>query len=89
MRNVLVTGGSRGLGLAISLKLADTGCHVMALARNESRELASAIAASEKPVEDGEHELAVRGRGVGLGVLERAEAGQARPGQASKLPNDR
>jgi 3-oxoacyl-[acyl-carrier protein] reductase len=48
MRNVLVTGGSRGLGLAISRKLADAGYHVIALARKESRELASAIAASEK-----------------------------------------
>src|ERR1700748_2234791 len=48
MRNVLVTGGSRGLGLAISLKLADAGYHVIALARKETRELASAIAASEK-----------------------------------------
>jgi 3-oxoacyl-[acyl-carrier protein] reductase len=48
MRNVLVTGGSRGLGLAISLKLADAGYRVIALARKESRELASAIAASEK-----------------------------------------
>jgi 3-oxoacyl-[acyl-carrier protein] reductase len=48
MRNVLVTGGSRGLGLAISLKLADAGYHAIALARKESRELASAIAASEK-----------------------------------------
>jgi 3-oxoacyl-[acyl-carrier protein] reductase len=48
MRNVLVTGGSRGLGLAISLKLVNSGYRVIALARKESRELASAIAASEK-----------------------------------------
>jgi 3-oxoacyl-[acyl-carrier protein] reductase len=47
MRNVLVTGGGRGLGFAISLKLADAGCHVIALARKESRELASAIAAAQ------------------------------------------
>jgi 3-oxoacyl-[acyl-carrier protein] reductase len=48
MRNVLVTGGSRGLGLAISLKLADAGYHVIALARKETREPASVIATSEK-----------------------------------------
>jgi 3-oxoacyl-[acyl-carrier protein] reductase len=46
MRNVVVTGGSRGLGLAISIKLAATGYRAIAIARNESRELTSAIAAS-------------------------------------------
>jgi 3-oxoacyl-[acyl-carrier protein] reductase len=46
MRNVVVTGGSRGLGLAISIKLATTGYRAIAIARNESRELTSAIAAS-------------------------------------------
>jgi 3-oxoacyl-[acyl-carrier protein] reductase len=33
MRNVLVTGGSRGLGMAISRKLARTGLSVIAVAR--------------------------------------------------------
>jgi 3-oxoacyl-[acyl-carrier protein] reductase len=45
MRNVVVTGGSRGLGLAISVKLAAAGYRAIAIARKESRELASAIAA--------------------------------------------
>jgi len=48
MRNVIVTGGSRGLGLAISIKLAAAGYRAVAIARNESRELASAIAASAR-----------------------------------------
>jgi len=46
MRNVVVTGGSRGLGLAISIKLAAAGYCAIAIARKESRELAAAIAAS-------------------------------------------
>jgi len=41
MRNVLVTGGSRGLGLAIASRLASCGYRVVALARTESRELAA------------------------------------------------
>src|SRR5271156_1818728 len=45
MRNVVVTGGSRGLGLAISTKLAASAYRAIALARKESRELTSAIAA--------------------------------------------
>ncbi len=48
MRNVLVTGGSRGLGLAISMKLAAAGYNAIALARTESRELTAAIAASQR-----------------------------------------
>jgi 3-oxoacyl-[acyl-carrier protein] reductase len=46
MRNVVVTGGSRGLGLAISTKLAAAGYCAIAVARKESPELAAAIAAS-------------------------------------------
>lgn len=42
MRNVLVTGGSRGLGLAIATRLARAGFHVTALARSESAELQAA-----------------------------------------------
>jgi len=43
MRNVLVTGGSRGLGLAIARKLAAAGYAVIAVARKESPQLAAAI----------------------------------------------
>ncbi|WP_159006505.1 SDR family NAD(P)-dependent oxidoreductase [Bradyrhizobium sp. S69] len=43
MHNVLVTGGSRGIGLAISRKLAGAGYHVIAVARHESDELKAAI----------------------------------------------
>jgi 3-oxoacyl-[acyl-carrier protein] reductase len=44
MRNVVVTGGSRGLGLAIVRKLADAGYGAIAVARKESPELVAAIA---------------------------------------------
>jgi 3-oxoacyl-[acyl-carrier protein] reductase len=43
--NVLVTGGSRGLGLAISRMLADAGYRVIAIARKGSAELEAASAA--------------------------------------------
>ena len=42
MRNVLVTGGSRGIGLAISRRLASAGYHVIAVARRESEALRAA-----------------------------------------------
>jgi 3-oxoacyl-[acyl-carrier protein] reductase len=45
MRNVLVSGGSRGVGLAIAKRLAADGFRVFALARKESEELKAAIAA--------------------------------------------
>ncbi len=44
MRNVLVSGGSRGLGLAIACRLAQSGFRVIALARTESGELRAARA---------------------------------------------
>jgi 3-oxoacyl-[acyl-carrier protein] reductase len=47
MRDVLVTGGSRGLGLAISLRLVCAGYRVIAIARKESNELKSAMQAAE------------------------------------------
>src|SRR5215468_6048726 len=43
MRNVLVTGGSRGIGLAIAQQLAAAGFNVIAVARRESGELRTAI----------------------------------------------
>ena len=43
MRSVLVTGGSRGLGLAIARKLAGNGDQVIALARRTSVELEHAM----------------------------------------------
>lgn len=42
MRNVLVTGGSRGIGLAIAKRLAGAGFNVIAAARRESEELTAA-----------------------------------------------
>jgi 3-oxoacyl-[acyl-carrier protein] reductase len=39
MRNVLVTEGSRGIGLAIASRLAASGYHVIAVARRESEDL--------------------------------------------------
>jgi 3-oxoacyl-[acyl-carrier protein] reductase len=48
MRNVLVTGGSRGIGLAVAEKLADAGFNVIAVARRESDELRLAIGAAKQ-----------------------------------------
>jgi 3-oxoacyl-[acyl-carrier protein] reductase len=47
MRNVLVTGGSRGLGLAIAQKLCAGGYRVIAVARSRSKEVAAAMAAAD------------------------------------------
>ena len=43
MRNVIVTGGSRGIGLGIARTLAGAGYSVIAVARQERSELTSAI----------------------------------------------
>jgi 3-oxoacyl-[acyl-carrier protein] reductase len=43
MHNVVVTGGSRGIGLAIARRLASIGYNVIAVARRESDELKNAI----------------------------------------------
>ena len=47
-RSVLVTGGSRGLGLAIAQKLATTGYRVIAVARNKSKEGTAAMAQADR-----------------------------------------
>lgn len=46
MRNILVTGGSRGLGLAIVRKVAADGDRVIALARRSGADLEAAIDAA-------------------------------------------
>jgi 3-oxoacyl-[acyl-carrier protein] reductase len=48
MRNVVVTGGSRGLGLAIAKKLAESGYRAIAIARNSGAQLSDAIANAER-----------------------------------------
>jgi 3-oxoacyl-[acyl-carrier protein] reductase len=46
MRNVVVTGGSRGLGLAIARQLAAAGYRAIAVVRNESGQRAALAAAA-------------------------------------------
>jgi 3-oxoacyl-[acyl-carrier protein] reductase len=48
MRNVVVTGGSRGLGLGIARKLTGAGYRVIAIARKESNQLTSAMEEAER-----------------------------------------
>lgn len=48
MRNVIVTGGSRGLGLGIARKLAGAEHHVIAVARKPTPQLTSAIEEAER-----------------------------------------
>jgi 3-oxoacyl-[acyl-carrier protein] reductase len=47
MENVIVTGGSRGLGLGIARKLATAGYRVIAIARREDEQLTRAIRQNE------------------------------------------
>jgi 3-oxoacyl-[acyl-carrier protein] reductase len=47
-RNVLVTGASRGLGLAIAIKLSAVGYRVIAVARSKSKQVDEAIAEAER-----------------------------------------
>jgi 3-oxoacyl-[acyl-carrier protein] reductase len=47
MHSILVTGGSRGLGLAIVRRLAGIGFRVFAVSRTETSQLSTAILASE------------------------------------------
>src|SRR5216684_7612586 len=44
MRNILVTGGSRGLGLGIARQLATAGYRVIAVARKTNKDVEAAIA---------------------------------------------
>jgi 3-oxoacyl-[acyl-carrier protein] reductase len=53
MSSVFVTGGSRGIGLGIAARLANSGFHVVAIARSRSVEMDEAIL-----------QLAADGRGV-------------------------
>jgi 3-oxoacyl-[acyl-carrier protein] reductase len=48
VNNVIVTGGSQGLGLGIAQKLAASGYNVVAIARKETEQLQSAMAQSER-----------------------------------------
>src|SRR5690242_15540360 len=48
MRNIVVTGGSRGLGLGIVCKLGGEGYRAIAIARAMNDGLASAIEAGER-----------------------------------------
>ena len=65
MRNVIVTGGSRGLGLAMVRTLAAAGYSVVAVARSESAEL-KALAAEMVEAKTG----AVHFRAFDLGDIE-------------------
>ena len=47
MHNVIVTGGSRGLGLGIARRLTSAGYCVIAVARKETSELANAMSEAE------------------------------------------
>ncbi len=55
MHNVLVTGGSRGIGLAIAQRLAGAGYNVIAVARSESEALREVIDAVIKRGRGGLH----------------------------------
>jgi 3-oxoacyl-[acyl-carrier protein] reductase len=66
MDNVIVTGGSRGIGLGIVRRLAKTGRRVMVVARKESPELRAAI-----------NETASSGTGsIGFAAYDLAEIGR-------------
>ncbi|MGA3127319.1 MAG: SDR family oxidoreductase [Candidatus Korobacteraceae bacterium] len=48
MHNVIVTGGSRGLGLGIAQKLVGSGYNVIAIARRETDQLRAALEESKR-----------------------------------------
>jgi 3-oxoacyl-[acyl-carrier protein] reductase len=49
MRNVIVTGGSRGLGLGIAGRLANEGYRAITIARNERPELSALMRSGAEP----------------------------------------
>jgi 3-oxoacyl-[acyl-carrier protein] reductase len=49
MRNVIVTGGSRGIGLAIARKLVDSGFRVIVIARKQGTEFEAGSLEMEQP----------------------------------------
>src|SRR5215831_4369861 len=69
MRNVVITGGSRGLGLAIVRKLAASGYCAIAIARKESDQLATAIAEAS-----GERANAIRFVPFDLGEVDKVQS---------------
>jgi 3-oxoacyl-[acyl-carrier protein] reductase len=48
MRNIIVTGASRGLGLGIAVRLAGAGYRIIGVSRKETSQLASAIGDAER-----------------------------------------
>ena len=53
MRNIVVTGGSRGIGLAVARNLAASGCQVIALARQIGDQLGDAMEAARRDPSEG------------------------------------
>jgi 3-oxoacyl-[acyl-carrier protein] reductase len=69
MRNIIVTGGSRGIGLAIAKKLAAEGYGVIAVARKKTDQIEAAIAEASKGGES-----AIRFEPFDLGDLDRVQS---------------
>jgi 3-oxoacyl-[acyl-carrier protein] reductase len=80
VRNVIVTGGTRGLGLGIAQKLVTSGFRVIAIARSASEQIKAAIAATAGAEQGALHfhacDLADIGALSGLVKTMRAEFGQ-------------